>query len=318
MLFIAGLKAMSKEEKIALLAASRSLSASALLGEKASAAGLKIKDKVLGFAEKAVRKFDYATAQRIKQFNRSWKWEADTLRSRHIRELELLQGLDESELEDAMKEELARLSGTDPMDSTAKAAEALLVRVGTRAGVAWTNEEDPLSYERKVVKACIEQIALDLQRKMKTMTRKEIDELQKQLDEIISGLGQREKEAIIKAAQLSDISGESVLRFWKTTSGVVLAQLVLSSSGFGVYLMLTTIMKAFSLFWGVTFPFAVYTTATGVLSFLLSGPFLIAVITGLAGLTFLKTQNAIDFFMGAMYIITGYMAVGGVTDESEV
>ncbi len=84
-----------------------------------------------------------------------------------------------------------------------------------------------------------------------------------------------------------------------------MAQLLLGSFGFGAFLFLTTFLKAFSLLLGTTFSFGTYLTATGLLAFILSFPFLLLLATSTGGIMLVQLQRQLADEVAKLVVLAG-------------
>lgn len=92
--------------------------------------------------------------------------------------------------------------------------------------------------------------------------------LQKELDKMTP----QQAQELRKALNIESLTGETVRNALRTGGSGTAAMIALNSAGFGGYVALTTIMHAvFTTTLGITLPFAAYTSATSVLSFI-TGP----------------------------------------------
>lgn len=147
------------------------------------------------------------------------------------------------------------------------------------------------------------------------MGREEQKRFEEILMEEISKLRQADQQAIREAMGIDTLSAEAVTRFIKTTSAAAIAQMIISSFGFGGFLFLTTIIHAFGLLLGVTFAFNIYAFATSLLSFLLSGPFLFIFAVASGGLLFWNSSKAIDDEIAKLFVLIGRSKLLNQTSE---
>ncbi len=95
------------------------------------------------------------------------------------------------------------------------------------------------------------------------------------------------------------------MNFLKTTSGVVIAQMLVGATGFGAFLFLTTSIHALALLLGIGLSFGVYTAATSALAFLLSGPFFFLVAGLAGGFLYYRTSEQLRGQLAKILIVTG-------------
>jgi|LSQX01.1.fsa_nt_gb hypothetical protein len=163
--------------------------------------------------------------------------------------------------------------------------------------------------EALVFEHCVKEKIAQLQEQVTQLTGSKLEEFEAVLREQLQSLSKAEQEAIRATMGLEELSAKHVISILKQTSSIALAQMIVSGFGFGAYLFLTTLIKSFSLLLGVTFSFGVYTAATSMLAFLLSGPFLlIASLMGF-GLVYRKTGNALNDELAKLLVFVGRSAV---------
>lgn len=104
---------------------------------------------------------------------------------------------------------------------------------------------------------------------------------------------------------MDELSAKSILAFLKTATATGIAQMVVGGFGFGAFLFITTMLKAFSLLLGVTIPFGVYTAATGGLAFLLSVPSFLIVMGIAGGFVYKGTERKLGDEMAKILVVIG-------------
>lgn len=306
MIFVVGLQSLEKEQKTALIATGYALSPANLLLEKASQISLNVKDKALSTMSQLLMQFDRNAGKKLKAWNEKTRWNTSIVQDKYQAVINNLESMEEEQIDNILREEIYRLSGAGPETEMADAATALILKKGAELKVAVEEPFNLLEYEENVYRACFEEFVSLLIERIKQMSPSELRDLKRNVQEVIDGLDQAEKDAIMKYAQISDLTGQVLVNYLRNSSAAVLTQLMLGSTGFGIYLAITTVMKGLSLMVGVTFPFTAYITATSILSIILSGPFLLLVLAGLTGFTFHKTQEKVDEYLRSIYLVYGF------------
>lgn len=101
---------------------------------------------------------------------------------------------------------------------------------------------------------------------------------------------------------LSSVTAENVRGAFLQAGGPLVGIALVQMSGFGAYLALTTIMHAlFTTILGMTLPFAAYTTATSILSFL-TGPVGIAISLSIGALGYVFSKRKMERAQYAMVV----------------
>ena len=143
------------------------------------------------------------------------------------------------------------------------------------------------------------------QKSLKKIGKDREEKLEETLHNELKKLSKADQQSIKQVMNADKLNGKIALDFLKTTTGTYIAQFAIGTTGFGAYLFLSTMIKAFSLLIGATFPFVVYTTAATVFSFLLSPVFLAFI--ALASLTFgfFESSGKIKMLLSKILIISG-------------
>ena len=127
-----------------------------------------------------------------------------------------------------------------------------------------------------------------------SMSEKDKKELFKDLEVEIKNLSEKEQIAIKNKLQIKEISSRTLEGVLKSTGTPLAIIGLLSISGFGASIALTTIIHAiFTTILGITVPFGVYTTATSTLAFL-TGPLGIGLSLGVGAYSLLKNKGKIE------------------------
>lgn len=117
-----------------------------------------------------------------------------------------------------------------------------------------------------------EESLANLRKMVAKMSPTERSELDKTITQELNELPHEQREAVLRDLRLDTLSGEAVTKALLASGGPLASMAALGGAGFGAYVALTTIIHAVATtLLGITLPFAVYTTATSVLS-LLTGP----------------------------------------------
>ncbi|NLP30892.1 MAG: hypothetical protein GX363_07185 [Clostridiales bacterium] len=129
-----------------------------------------------------------------------------------------------------------------------------------------------------------ENLCKQIQKELKRMNSSQQEEYDRKLDLAIEELPVEEREKIAEALGVEAITGSSVRKMLAGASGPVALMLMVNMSGFGAYLMITTVAHAiFTTMLGITLPFAFYQNATLALS-VLAGPLGIFLAAGIGGI----------------------------------
>lgn len=146
--------------------------------------------------------------------------------------------------------------------------------------------------------------------------KKKIDaNIKKEFD----SMSNEQKEELRKALGVEEITSDTLGKLIKTTAGTTALLVALEASGFGAYMALTTIIHAiFTTTLGITLPFAVYTSATSALSFLL-GPGGLLLFVGVEIFMFNRSKKKIAYELLAQIVWTSVLMCGGrFTPKDEV
>jgi uncharacterized protein YaaW (UPF0174 family) len=122
------------------------------------------------------------------------------------------------------------------------------------------------------------------------------------LDESLGRLKEEERSALEKSLGVERLTGTIILKALTGAAGPLSLIALVELTGFGAYLMLTTVLHAvFTTMLGITLPFAFYTGATSLLSFL-TGPFGWLLAVGFGGVQLRKGTKEINRNLLAMMI----------------
>ncbi len=123
---------------------------------------------------------------------------------------------------------------------------------------------------------------------------------------------------LAEALGVKKITGKTLRKVLVGASGPAALMTLINLSGFGAYLMLTTVIHAiFTTMLGITLPFAVYQNATIALSFL-TGPFGFLLMAGLGGIPLLLGNRNVKRMLHARTVWLGVRACNlPVTPEDD-
>jgi len=292
MQFLIGIQHMTRDEKILLLSQLNAITTRNVLNQGVQTMAKKAKNFTLKQSSTLARYVNAHTLEeKIEQLDQISEWDAEVLARKIEEEIEKNSFLKDRELNVHIKWKIAELAGADKNEEDTKIAAELVNRLAVLYDINPALYPTSTALEEEVYAACIEEQIKILKKKLQSMSAEEEKTLEEALREELGRLSRAEQEAIKELSGLEELSAQSILNLLKTTSSVALAQIVIGSTGFGAYLFLTTVMKAFSLLLGVTFSFGAYTAATAGLAFLLSAPFLLLVFGASGGFIWYKTSR---------------------------
>lgn len=180
-------------------------------------------------------------------------------------ELDKRQDNNIDELRQEFVDTLAKLAAIDLEDEPdyVNLARAVLKECALHYDISIEFTTDD-AVEVLVAKAFLED-SLESLRKLMTSEQLDESELEKLLDEQLKGMASGDISAIQQAINVESITGKSLLESIKKGTLTAGALTALGATGFGAFMALSTIIKAFTLLIGVTAPFAIYTGAASVL-----------------------------------------------------
>lgn len=159
--------------------------------------------------------------------------------------------------------------------------------------------------ESAVFRECVRRYVEEIKRRIETASEASYADVERGLRDELAKLSAAEAEAVRRSLGLDALSARAVLTLIKSSSSAAIAQTVVASFGFGSFLFLTTLIKAISLLFGVTFSFGVYTAATSGLAMLLS-PTVVPVVGAVAGgAALVLTGRRLRDEMAKLVIIVG-------------
>lgn len=133
-----------------------------------------------------------------------------------------------------------------------------------------------------VYKRYFEKLISNLQKQLSSQSVENIQKVENAIDKELDNISDLDKEELRNSLNINQLSGKEITAILRKTSSPAIIMGVLSASGFGAYMALTTIIHAvFTTILGITLPFAVYTSATTALSVFL-GPVGLIFVAGTA------------------------------------
>ena len=175
--------------------------------------------------------------------------------------------------------------------------------------------------ENLVYEKYIEQVYERIQSELNKFSAEDNERLEKNLNSIITELNTSETNEIKKFTGLDELNANSLINFFKSASIGVGSLMAIKATGFGAYLGLTTILKAFSLTFGLTLSFGAYTTATTLLSWIIS-PVAVFAILGLiltfSGWRWSRQYYQLQLTNIIVYLISSLRNNGSQKDKNEI
>lgn len=131
----------------------------------------------------------------------------------------------------------------------------------------------PAEQAESVSRRYQEESLAKLRKEVSKMSPQQRVDLEKQVSADLQNLPYEERDKILQDMKLDTLSGEALISALITAGGPFASIGALTAAGFGAFLALTTIIHAVvTTAFGITLPFAVYTSATSALG-ILTGPF---------------------------------------------
>lgn len=157
----------------------------------------------------------------------------------------------------------------------------------------------------------LEKMLASMQEQLKKQNLHEAHATIDQIEKNVSQLSQVEQEELRKVLNINELTGKEIRNVLMKTGTPALIMGTLSASGFGAFMALTTVVHAvFTTILGITVPFAVYTSATSALSFVL-GPAGVAFVAGTAIWQVLRGNNKLKNEIMGQVIFGAVNAYGG-------
>lgn len=201
---------------------------------------------------------------------------------------------------------LADLARVTPKASEEEIAAGILRRAARATKVDFPSGADSAAVETEVVRQCFREQVEQLQKRLQSLSLEEQAQLEEHIDQWLGSLTQDEREALREAIGVDQLSASALTRFLRNASGVIVAQLLVGSFGFGAYLFLTTFIHALSLLLGITFSFGTYLAATTALAFMLSLPFTLLVLLLSGGLISRRLGQTLGDQMAKLVLLAGH------------
>lgn len=155
----------------------------------------------------------------------------------------------------------------------------------------------------------------DIDKKMGDEEKKRAN---KKIDEQLEKMSEERREAIKDALNIEELSGEVLRKAILSSSGPLATIGIVSLSGFGAYIALTTVMHAiFTTALGVTLPFGVYTAATSGLA-ILAGPIGWLLVVGFGGRQLLKGKKRLSRILLTQAVWFSYNYMEYDVDEDDM
>jgi hypothetical protein len=313
-IFLLGLKELSREEKIYLLAQLNCLTTNNLLID-----GLERGLSIVGqIPRKLAQIFCGPTSNPtlFQEDNEGAEAKVSYLAERIEEEAKALSIWHNKTIERELGKKMRHIAGVGPDASDNVLAAAIIHRL------ARVYKLDPSAYpnrtalETALFEACIQEQMQILQNHINKLSPRQEARFEEILNQQLKELSKADKEEIQRITNLNQLSARALIGFLKNTSTVALAQSLVAGTGFGAYLFLATAIKSVSLLAGVTFPFAVYATASSMLAFLLSGPFLLLTIFLSGGYIWRKTSEDLKTQLAKILFLTGRAKLAVIADSA--
>lgn len=163
-----------------------------------------------------------------------------------------------------------------------------------------------------------EKLLSSIQKELNNQNEEEAQKTIIEIEKNLKNISERDKEKLKEVLNLQSLTGDEIRNILMKAGAPALIIGSMSASGFGAFLALTTIIHAvFTTILGITLPFAVYTSATSALSFIL-GPAGIAFIAGTTIWQFSKGNKKLKNEILSQLIFTSINACGGsLTPKNE-
>lgn len=305
MLFVVGLERLERTEKEALLAQVNVLSGPLIIADKASKGLKRAKEFVGRNAERLAGRMSPDAGQKVHAWAERFDWDENRLAGRMAEERERLQRLPEGALEEEILTCLRRIACLNDQHDASAVACAVIHEAAETLKIDRRIYLDAASLEGAVFEAALTEMIEALKKKLESLSFGEQEELETLLREELERLTESDREAICEALGVEELSAGALLALLRSASGVAIVQMLVGGFGFGAFLFLTTMIKAFSLLIGVTLPFAAYSASATVLSFALSLPFFLLFVAATGGWIVNRTNSKIDQQLSKLLVVIG-------------
>lgn len=305
MLFFVGLERLTQEEKVELLSLIRVLSGQLIIGDRVSKGLKKAKNYLGQHAERLASKMSSQVGARVHDWKERLDWDEEVLAGRVSKEQQRLRGLSPEKLQTELLACLRKLARLDESHDASAVTCAVIHEAASSLNLDARIYLDAASLEEAAFEAAIKEMVEALQKKLASMSEEEQEKLEELLRKELERLGEGDREALRQALGVSELSAGALLTFLRSGSAVAVVQLLAGSFGFGAFLFLTAMIKAFGLLIGITLPFGVYSTSTSLLSFALSLPFFLLVMALTGGWILHRTNGKLDQQLSKILLVAG-------------
>lgn len=194
-----------------------------------------------------------------------------------------------------------------------KVVDAVADSLGVRGELTTAQKSDAIHIRY------YEKILSTMQEDLIKQNNEEAEKTSYEIEKNINKLTDKEKEELKKLLNIETLEGKEIRKILMKAGTPTLIISALSASGFGAFMGLTTIIHAvFTTILGITLPFAVYTSATSMLSVIL-GPIGLLFAAGTATWQFSKGNKKLSNEVMGQVIFSAVNAYGGsftVRDEN--
>lgn len=306
MIFLLGLQQMTRQEKITLLAQIITLTGFNLLNEGIQKTAKNAKRTVLTGVKTVLEKAGAKDpADKVNDFNQKTDWDTNIIKANIDKTLEKLETLTEQEIDFTLRWYMLDIGDLKPPVTDEELCNSIIAKAAKAYGTDIKKHLDFSAMENWIFEKAVEEQFNILKTSLSKMDIDEQEKYETLLNEELNKLSEADIEAMKRATGLEKLTAKSVHNFLRTTSSVVLTQLIVGGFGFGAYLFLATSIKALSLLLGVTFAFGTYTAASSILAFLLSGPFILLISALTGGFIYFQTTRKVDELIAKMFILAG-------------
>ena len=312
MLYYLGLSRMSREETIALAVQIKTLTGLNVISDSVRKTSAKAKAAILeGLSGLLDRQGKSEYANHVREADRKIDWNTDTLSKTMDRQFARLSLLNDEQLTSELRLCLKKITGLKEVLDDQAIAYGVLERAARSMGIDPTCYVDAAQLELIVFDTAVQRQCEALEKKLRKLSPEEREKLATILEGELNRLSQSEREAIRLFTGAETLSGQAMLTFLRTLSGVAMAKLAFAGAGFGAFLFLTTAMKATSLLLGVTLSFGTYAAASSLLAFATSAP-IVALALGLSGGYILhRTSGRFEDQLAQLVVVTGHWRMSG-------
>lgn len=305
MLFMLGLEKLTREEKVSLLSQIEVLSTGILIKDSIAKKTKQLKDSTFNTASKILSKLSKDNESKVKNISTDLDWDVEILQKKMKDISEHLQTLSDDEISNRMLEKIKKLAKFSKEVTPEILANGILHRVADSFKLDKRLFVNSVDLENAVFEECIKEQINAIKKKINKMNQLDLDRMEDLLNTELNKLSEANRETIRNTLKVDEISGKALLKFMNTVSATVLVQMVINGFGFGFFLFLASMMKAFSMLLGVTFSFSTYTAVSSAFGFFLSLPFLLIVILISGGILTKYNNSKIDNEISKLIVIIG-------------